>query len=280
MIVFPNAKINLGLNVVAKRPDGYHNIETVMMPVGWCDILEILPRHEETGEPFSLSTTGRVVGCAMADNLVYRAYKALERHTRRRLNVKVLLHKNIPDGAGLGGGSADASFTLLLLNRIFDLNLPSDTLEKLAGEIGSDCPFFIVNKPVYACGRGEIMTPVDVPLKGMTLMIVKPPMKISTAQAYAGIIPKKPEVPVNIAIQSPVEDWPNLLTNDFEQVAFKMYPELAQLKERFYKAGALYASMSGSGSAFYGIFAQDTDNLAHLKSNVNPNGWPCYFGTL
>lgn len=251
MIVFPNAKINLGLNILRKLPTGYHEIKTVMVPTDWCDILEVVPAE---GEVTSLHTSGNAVDCPPQSNLVMKAYNALNQ-VAPLPPVDIYLRKIIPDGAGLGGGSADASFVLTLLNNMFQLELPLNELEQIAALLGADCPFFVANKPAVASGIGTTLQPVEVPqLAGHTLLIVKPDVKISTARAYAGVTPHIPEYDILDVIAQPIEQWRDLLHNDFEDSIATEFPAIEQMKRVLYDEGAVYASMSGSGSAVYGIF--------------------------
>lgn len=252
MISFPNAKINLGLYVERKRPDGYHDISTVFYPIQLQDILEIVKSKETT-----LSITGNQVDCEFEKNLVIKAYRLLEKEFNLS-PIDIHLHKHIPDGAGLGGGSADASFMLLLLNDLFELGLTKEELAQRASKIGADCPFFIYNTPKAASGIGDIFTESDVNLHGYKMVVVKPEVYISSAAAYAGITPNdKREYQIVDILKMPIAKWKGLLVNDFETSVFAQHPELADVKESFYQAGAIYASMSGSGSAIYGIFDND-----------------------
>lgn len=251
MIVFPNAKINLGLNILSKRPDGFHEIETVMYPIALQDILEITPAKETTLQVSGIAMSD----CPMEQNLVYKAWELL--HKKYNISpVEMLLHKKIPHGAGLGGGSSDAAFTIKALNDIFGLELGSATMQELAAELGSDCPMFIDNKPVLAKGRGELLSPVDISLQGMFLALITPPVYISTATAYSGVTPKKMPITLECIIENDIETWKKLLVNDFEISIFKQHAELERLKAEFYLNGAIYASMSGSGSSIYGIFSE------------------------
>ncbi len=255
MILFPNAKINLGLDILRRRPDGYHDIETVMMPVGWSDILEIVPSR--TGET-TLTVTGRGVDCPPERNLVMKAYRALSARVDGGLPpVEIFLRKVIPDGAGLGGGSADASFTLRGLNDLFGLGLSDEALADVAAGLGADCPLFVYNRPMLATGTGTDLSPIDVSLDGLTIVIVKPGVSVPTAAAYAAVSPRVPEIPLAERIKLPVEDWQSVVANDFEASVFPAYPEVADVKRRLMEAGAVYASMSGSGSAVYGLFRDD-----------------------
>ena len=257
MITFPNAKINLGLNITARRPDGYHEIESIMIPTGWRDILEVVPSGSQHT---SLRLSGRPIDCPPEKNLVMKALNAL----RERADfpaVYIFMRKIIPDGAGLGGGSADASFLLRSVNELFALDFSNEELAEVAATIGADCPFFIYNVAMLATGTGTTLTPVDVPrLAGRSLLIVKPPVHISTARAYAGVTPRPAEIPLTEAIRLPIEQWRETIRNDFELSLAGEFPMIEEIKAALYGAGALYASLSGSGSAIYGIF--DDDNMA------------------
>lgn len=262
MILFPNAKINIGLDILRKRPDGYHDISTVMYPVGWCDVLEIVPAK---GLSTTLTTTGRKVDCPPEKNLVMKAYRALEDVVEDLPPVDIYLRKVIPDGAGLGGGSADAAFTLVGLNELFSLGLSEERLSAIAAGLGADCSFFIYNKPMLCTATGTTMSPIDVPsLKCYNLLIVKPQVSVPTAAAYAGVTPVIPQHDLSALIGGfPFE---KLIKNDFEKSIFPVYPEIERVKDCLYnELGAVYASMSGSGSAVYALFDADkmpTDKLA------------------
>lgn len=252
MICFPNAKINLGLNIVSKRPDGYHNIETVFYPIPVKDALEIVP-----AESFSFTQTGIPVDAPPEKNLAVKAYMRLkERHALPPSEIHLL--KVIPFGAGLGGGSSDAAFMLKLLNAYASLDLSEDELEEIAATLGADCPFFIRNVPVFATGTGNIFEPVDLSLKGYHLCLVKPDVSVSTAEAYARVTPAQPAVSLKEIVGSPVVTWKERMVNDFEDSVFPRYPVIRQIKETLYEAGALYASMSGSGSSVFGLFDKST----------------------
>lgn len=251
MILFPPCKINLGLRVLAKRADGYHELETLMYPVyGLCDALEIIP-SPEGGMRFSAS--GLAVDAPAQNNLCVRAYEALRQHYAVG-GVQMHLHKVVPMGAGLGGGSADAAYVIRGLSELFALDLSQEEMESIAAGIGSDTAFFVSASPALATGRGEILSPVDFSLHGYRLVIVKPPFGVSTAQAYARITPSPVERPLLDCLRQPVATWRTGVVNDFEASVFAQFPRLAQLKEVLYACGALYAAMSGSGSALFGLF--------------------------
>ena len=255
MLVFPNCKINLGLRILNKREDGYHNIETVFYPVSVKDVLEIIPFSDLTSINFSSS--GLVIDGETENNLCIKAYQLLRTDFPQIPAVKMHLHKTIPMGAGLGGGSADAAFTLQLINRQFNLNLSTTQLINYALQLGSDCAFFILNTPCAGTGRGEILEQIAVDLSGHQLILVNPGIHVNTGQAFAALTlnPKNRNQPsLKDIIKQPIFTWQNHLKNDFEEPVFKLYPAIKEIKESLYKIGAVYASMSGSGSTVYGIF--------------------------
>lgn len=269
MVSFPNAKINLGLNVIRKRTDGYHDLETCFYPVDWTDMLEIIPSSS-----FRFSSTGLPIDGNAESNLVVKAYNLVKRDFDLP-PVHIHLHKIIPMGAGLGGGSADAAFTLRQLNERFNLGLSELSLENYAAKLGSDCSFFISGVPKLGTGRGEILSPVSVSLKGKFLVIVKPNVHVSTAEAYAGIKPRPSDISVREVVESkPIQEWKHLLKNDFEESVFVKFPVIANVKNDLYDQGALYASMSGSGSSVFGIFenkvelADRFDGMAYWSSAI------------
>jgi 4-diphosphocytidyl-2-C-methyl-D-erythritol kinase len=251
MLVFPNAKINLGLNVVEKRPDGYHNIETIFYPIGLSDVLEVEP--SETCTDYSFSSSGIKIEGDPENNLIVKAYRLL-RSQYQFPAVDISLIKQIPFGAGLGGGSSDAAFMLRALNELFELKITPKKLEKLAVKLGADCPVFVRNKPVFASGVGNVFKSIDLSLKGYFLILVKPDIHISTPEAYSLLIPEIPEISLSELIKQPISEWKNLIKNDFEKSVFARYPSIEIIKNKLYEIGAIYASMSGSGSSVYGIF--------------------------
>jgi 4-diphosphocytidyl-2-C-methyl-D-erythritol kinase len=262
MIAFPNAKINLGLHVLRNRSDGYHDIETVFYPVQWRDALEIVKAKKK--ENFKITRTGLAIDVAEENDLCAKAWRLM----RERFDVPVVhihLHKVIPREAGLGGGSSDAAFTIKLIDDLFKINLKNEELEDIASEIGSDCAFFIQNKPVLATGRGNIFSPVDVDLSNYKLIIVKPPVSVNTAEAYSKVVFHENHN-LSEVIKLKPEFWKGKLINDFEKTVFKIYPEIEKIKDELYNTGAIYASMSGSGSAVYGLFKAET-NLNEIKFN-------------
>lgn len=248
MIAFPNAKINLGLFVTEKRPDGFHNIETVFYPVGWCDMLEFVEAREH-----QFTSSGIQISGDPESNLVIKAYRLMQKDFRLP-RLKIHLHKQIPFGAGLGGGSSDGAFMLQLLNKTFDLNLSGEKLFEYASVLGSDCPFFILNRPVYATGRGEIMQPLAFQLNGMSILLVKPPVDVSTAKAFQWIVPEKTEISLPELLRLPVKEWKDKVVNQFESSVFQQYPEIREIRKQLYNLGADYASLSGSGSCVFGLF--------------------------
>jgi 4-diphosphocytidyl-2-C-methyl-D-erythritol kinase len=251
MITFPNAKINLGLKIIERRPDGYHRIETVFYPIGLSDCLEVVP--SETCNDYSFSLSGISLDDDPENNLIVKAYRLLRTHYQFT-PVDITLIKKIPFGAGLGGGSSDAAFMLKALNELFNLKITELKLEKLALKLGADCPFFIRNKPVFATGTGNIFTPVKLSLKGYFLLLVKPDIHISTSEAYSLVIPEKSDISLLRLIQKPIVEWKDTIKNDFEKPVFARYPVIEEIKTKLYDLGALYASMSGSGSSVFGIF--------------------------
>jgi 4-diphosphocytidyl-2-C-methyl-D-erythritol kinase len=252
MILYPNAKINLGLRVIEKRSDGFHNIETLFFPVQLCDVLEFI---ETDGNSPSLEVTGIQPGGNVADNLVIKAWKIINERYHIPA-VKIHLHKIIPAGAGLGGGSSDGASMLKGLDRYFNCGCKQQELSEMAALLGSDCPFFILNSPALGTGRGEILHPISFSMKGYTLLLKKPDIHINTGKAYAEITPCYPKMPLIELISKPVFEWQHLLINDFEHVVFKKHPEIGSIKKRFIELGAEYAAMSGSGSSVFGIFSE------------------------
>lgn len=255
MVTFPNAKINLGLDVVAKRPDGYHNLETIFYPVPLQDILEITVTEEDGAPDYTFKMHNAVFEGDNNDNLVVKAYKILAAD-HKLPKVEMSLYKNIPTGAGLGGGSADAAFALKMLNEIACLNLSDEQLEAYAARIGADCAFFIKNTPAYATGIGNILSPTVCSISGYHLVLVKPDIHISTKEAYSLVTPAAAETPLTEIAALAVEEWKGKMKNDFEKSVFANHPQMKKIKEELYNMGAVYASMSGSGSAFFGLFTE------------------------
>ena len=265
MITFPCAMINLGLNIVSKRPDGYHNLETVFYPIPLTDALEIKYMDEKfpSESPCDLKITGKDVDCNEEDNLVIKAYQLLAADFQLP-RVHAHLVKRIPTQAGLGGGSSDAAYMIRLLDERFRLNIGIPEMERYAAKLGADCAFFITADPSYAEGIGDVLMPVDVPgagLGGYYLAVVKPSVAVSTRDAYAAIVPKTPAKCCRDIVRQPIETWKDELVNDFEAPIFAMHPELAAIKQSLYDAGAVYAAMSGSGSALFGIFREQPTGL-------------------
>lgn len=265
MITFPCAKINLGLNIVSKRPDGYHNLETVFYPIPLTDALEIKYMDEKfpSESPCDLKITGNDVDCNEEDNLVIKAYQLLAADFQLP-RVHAHLVKRIPTQAGLGGGSSDAAYMIRLLDERFRLNIGIPEMERYAAKLGADCAFFITADPSYAEGIGDVLMPADVPgagLGGYYLAVVKPSVAVSTRDAYAAIVPKTPAKCCRDIVRQPIETWKDELVNDFEAPIFAMHPELAAIKQSLYDAGAVYAAMSGSGSALFGIFREQPTDL-------------------
>ena len=257
MISYPNAKINIGLNILSKRADGFHEIESVFYPVNWKDILEIVPSGSGHGQ-VEFSSTGIDIPSDSDGNLCERAYRLL--HADFNLpSVKIHLHKVIPIGAGLGGGSADATFTLKMLNDLFELQLQNDQLEKYAEQLGSDCPFFVENTSKLVKGRGEVMEPIGLDLSEYQMVLINPRIHIGTAEAYRNVKLETPDQSLVELMKGLPEEWKGKVENAFESSLFPSYRRIEELKNRLYEKGALYASMTGSGSTVYGIF----DNTGH-----------------
>ena len=254
MITFPNAKINLGLNIIEKRPDGYHNLETIFYPINLQDALEVT-RSTNSDKEYNLHVSGSALDGEPEDNLVVKAYKLLKEDFPQMAAIEIHMYKHIPAGAGLGGGSSDAAYMIKLLNEKFALNINHAKMEEYAARLGADCAFFIQNKPVFATGIGNIFEPVDLSLKGYHIVLVKPDIFVSTREAFSNIHPHRPKYPVREAIQRPVQEWKDTLINDFEASVFPQHPVIGEIKEELYHQGAIYASMSGSGSSVFGLFA-------------------------
>lgn len=260
MITFPNAKINLGLNIVEKRPDGYHNLETIFYPINLQDALEVT-RRENNDKEYTLHISGAPLEGEPEDNLVVKAYKLLKKDYPGLLPVDIHMYKHIPAGAGLGGGSSDAACMIKLLNDKFSLGLSTERMEEYAVKLGADCAFFIRNKPVFATGIGNLFEPVELSLKGYHIILIKPDIFVSTRNAFAEIKPVRPAVSLKEIVKQPMETWKNSMKNDFEDSVFKKFPEIAAIKDELYDLGAVYAAMSGSGSSVYGIFKAPIENV-------------------
>jgi 4-diphosphocytidyl-2-C-methyl-D-erythritol kinase len=278
MLSFPNAKINIGLNIVEKRSDGFHNIESVFYPVGLSDVLEVVNREnseerianrdkdvkyevqstkfEVAGENIEFSASGIEIPGRAEENLCCKAYELISKDYPLP-SIKIHLHKIIPIGAGLGGGSADAAFFIKLINEKFELGLAWGEMHHYAKQLGSDCSFFISNKPAFVKGKGDDFEGISLDLAGYKIAIIYPGIHINTAEAYKGVIPKKPKQSLEKLIQQPIESWKDSIHNDFEDSIFQKYPKIKKIKEQLYESGALYASMSGSGSSVYGIFKKE-----------------------
>lgn len=260
MITFPNAKINLGLNIVEKRPDGYHNLETIFYPINLQDALEVT-RRENNDKEYTLHISGSPLEGEPEDNLVVKAYKLLKKDYPGLLPVDIHMYKHIPAGAGLGGGSSDAACMIKLLNDKFSLGLSTERMEEYAVKLGADCAFFIRNKPVFATGIGNLFEPVELSLKGYHIILIKPDIFVSTRDAFSEIKPVRPAVSLKEIVRQPMETWKNSMKNDFEDSVFKKFPEIAAIKDELYDLGAVYAAMSGSGSSVYGIFKAPIENV-------------------
>lgn len=261
MITFPIAKINLGLNVVEKRSDGYHNLETVFYPVPLQDALEVCPMDPAFPTPFDcdLKVSNIAIEGDEQRNLVVKAYQMLKQDFPDLPRVHAHLWKAIPTQAGMGGGSSDCAAMLLLLNRLAGLGLTQHQLIDYAARLGADCAIFVLNQPAYAEGIGERLQPIDLRLTGWHLAVVRPDIPVPTKEAFSLIRPKKPAKNCRVIVEQPVETWRDELTNDFEQSVFALHPEIGDIKKRLYQMGAVYAAMSGSGSAVFGLFREKPD---------------------
>lgn len=254
MIVFPNAKINIGLNIVDVRTDGYHDIETVFVPVGFSDILEVITPQEQVPGGLVWNSDGIDVNVPVEKNLCVRALRALQAQVQLP-TVGLSLHKIIPNGAGLGGGSSDAAYVLTALNSLLKLNIPPTRLHQIAASIGADCPFFIDSKPVYATSKGDVFEPVDLSqLRSTSVVVVVPQGHVSTAEAYSNIPCRKPSRHLKELVCQPIATWRDTIRNDFEDFVFSRLPDVELFKKKLYDMGAIYAQMSGSGSSVFGIF--------------------------
>ncbi len=254
MLAFPNCKINLGLHILNKREDGFHNLETVFYPVSIKDALEVIAVNDTE---LHFTQTGLTVDGNEADNICVKAYQLLKKDFPQLPAAKIHLHKTIPMGAGLGGGSADGAFTLQLLNTKFQLQLTQQQLINYALQLGSDCPFFIINKPCFATGRGEILEPVTLDLSTYKIAIVNPGIHVNTGWAFSQLAPATPAKSIKQIIAQPVQTWKHELKNDFEDAVFAAHPLIKSIKETLYNEGAVYAAMSGSGSTVFGIFSEE-----------------------
>lgn len=262
MIVFPNCKINLGLRILNKREDGFHNLETVFYPVPFRDVLEIIPNNI-----LEFTATGLLVDGNAEDNLCLKAYHLLKKDFPQLPAIKIHLHKTIPMGAGLGGGSADAAFMLKLLNEKFKLDLSTPKLLNYALQLGSDCPFFIKNKPCFATGRGEILEEITVDLSAYKIVLINPGIHVNTGWAFANVTPAPLKKSIKEIIQQPIGRWKDELINDFEKPVFASHPQIKEIKETLYSQGAMYAAMSGSGSTVFGIFKASFNSKPFADKN-------------
>ena len=268
MVVFPNCKINLGLQILTKRNDGFHNIETIFYPIQLKDALEIIP--SDSTEQVIFNSSGYPINGETKDNLCIRAYYLLKKDFPDLPSVKIHLHKNIPMGAGLGGGSADAAFTLQLLNNLFCLNIPVDQLLKYSLQLGSDCPFFIINTPCIGLGRGEVLEEIKLDLSAYKIVIINPGIHVNTGEAFANLNLEANDPNQNSLqniIEQPIETWQHNLKNDFEIPVFKKHPIIRTIKETLYKQGSTYAAMSGTGSTVFGLFNKEVP----VDLNLDPN---------
>jgi 4-diphosphocytidyl-2-C-methyl-D-erythritol kinase len=260
MVVFPNAKINIGLNILGKRTDGFHDLQTIFYPVGCKDVLEIIPADLPDNSTYAYSSSGKTVDGNEAENLCIKALQLVKKDYPALPSLKIHLHKEIPMGAGLGGGSADAAFMLKLIDQYFQLHLTAEQISVYALQLGSDCPFFLYNKPCLATGRGEQLQPVELNLSAYSILLVNPGIHVNTGWAFRSLQIEKHTTDLTEAIKAPIESWKQIITNDFEKPVFNEYPAIAKVKNQLYEAGALYAAMSGSGSTVFGIFHEPLQN--------------------
>lgn len=270
MISFPNCKINLGLNIIHKRKDGYHDLETVFYPIDLKDIIEVIENSATSpNDAVEFSATGLQIPGEAKENLCLKACSLLRYHFPNIPAIKMHLHKSIPMGAGLGGGSADGAFVLKLLNEKFSLSLTEKKLEELALQLGSDCPFFILNRPVFASGRGEVMEPIELDLSSYSFVIINPGIHIHTGNAFSSINPSTPSHSIKKIITQDPKTWKSQLVNDFEAPAFLQFPELKAIKKELYRTGAVYSSMTGSGSSFFGIYPKNQIPILEVDERYN-----------
>lgn len=259
MVVFPNCKINIGLNICSKRADGYHNLETVFFPLPIYDVLELTDAPKT-----DITILGNTLNITIEENIVYKAWELLAKDFQKVKPIHFHLLKNIPSGAGLGAGSANGAYTLMALNKKFDLNLSEQALIDYALKLGSDCPFFIKNKPVFASGRGEVFEDIHLNLSGYQLVLINPGIHISTPWAFKHITPQLPTASLKQLIRQPINIWRKTIVNDFEHPVFNVHPQIKHLKEQLYELGASFAGMSGSGSTVYALFANEFASGLHF----------------
>lgn len=262
MLTFPNAKINIGLYVTERRPDGYHNLETVFYPIPLQDVLETKPL-KGLDAPYVLQVVGAENIGPSDKNLVVRVYRSLAEEFHLPA-LDIYLHKRIPTGAGLGGGSSDAAYMMKMLNEEYELGLTDKAMEQRLADFGADCPFFVREEPTLATGIGNIFSPINISLKGLTLLLVKPDTFVSTREAYSGIAPKQPEINLREALANPISTWRHTVSNDFERSVFATHPHLAAIKQTLYDMGAIYAAMSGSGSTLFGLFPHPVEEAGRV----------------
>jgi 4-diphosphocytidyl-2-C-methyl-D-erythritol kinase len=263
VILFPNCKINIGLNITDKRPDGYHNLESIFYPLPLSDVLEAVPAKQ-----FEFKVSGLPIQGPIENNLCLRAIRLIKTRFANLPQIGIYLHKHIPIGAGLGGGSADAVFLLVLLNHGFDLGLSSEELLAYAAQLGSDCPFFLVNQASFVSGKGDHLLPVALDLSAYSIVLIHSGIHIDTSWAFSTITPCRPKKSVAEIVRRPVKEWRQELKNDFEKPVFSKYPELERIKEKLYEFGALFVSLTGSGSSIYGIFEKNRTSSVSFEPNI------------
>ena len=277
MLVFSNCKINLGLNVINKRLDGFHNLKTVFYPINWLDELEVI-EDDRAKNGFSFSQSGLTIDVPIENNLIYKAWQLITNKTKLP-PIKVNLVKRIPMGAGLGGGSSNAAYFITLINSKFDLGFSSDEMIQLSAQIGSDCAFFINNKPVFAEGKGDVLSSININLNQYYILLVFPNIYSNTKDAFNNLVYQTPTIELKTIIEEiPIDEWKNNLVNDFEQSIFLKHPKIKELKELFYSEGAIYSSMSGSGSCVFGIFDQEPNlkSFEHYQSFLQKPNNPLF----
>lgn len=274
MILFPNCKINLGLFVTSKREDGFHNIESLFLPVQWCDVLEVII---STDDDIHLEIIGTPIGGDIEDNIVVKAYRLLQKDFNLS-GVRVKLWKRLPTGAGLGGGSANGAFMLKAINEVFELNIENNQLKQYAAQLGSDCPFFIDNVPAFVSGRGEVMERSHINFPPLYIAIIHPGIHVSTPKAYSMITPKSAPVDLHQINDWPISQWQSLVTNDFETPVGTMFPRILEIKNTFQEMGAVYSSMSGSGSAVFAFFENEPNEHSVREKMEISTSVPLYIG--
>lgn len=262
MLSFSNCKINIGLNIISKREDGYHNIDSLFYPIKLCDIVEVLHSTK-----FEIINLGLKIDCSETENLCYKAYSIMKKNYNID-PIKIILYKKVPFGSGLGAGSANAAYTIKLINEMKNLNISIEEMKNIASSIGSDCSFFIENKASIVSGKGDILQEINLNLNEYKIVIALPKIKINTKKAYLAVTPYKQEISLKEKFKKPINEWKNYISNDFESYAFSIFPELQKIKEKFYEKGAIYSQMSGSGSSIFAIFEEIPNNIYFSDAKI------------